>query len=473
MMPVGARSFSEAMRMASEMPHGPLRDRRRALRQALGNTGDEGDFATPIVDVREALAVLREGVAAAGYADDVVYALDCAATHLWDADERALQGGRRATTPPSSSSSSTRSSCATSTSPRSKTRWPRTTGRASPPSRGSWRRPDRGRRSLRHQPRARAQGRSSSAPRNALLWKVNQIGTLTEAFEAAELAFRAGYGVCVSERSGETEDPIIADLVVALSAGQIKTGSPVRGERTAKYNRLLRDRGVAGRADAVYPGRDFRCRRDRRRSARRGDRRSAGAAARPRPRACDLQKLDELTGHGRGELRADALAIAAAGPGGRPTRRERALRDARWRLRAATTLGLVRRARPCRPRRPPRRSWSAPARRRIGMAAVLDDAARSAHRRRARSSSSTARRRAAAAHRGARGRAPVPDESSLAGGLRLLGDRRQARPGDLVIALVTGGSSALAVVPAARHLVWPTRSRPTVCCWHRAPTSSA
>ena len=71
---------------------------------------------------------------------------------------------------------------------------------------------------------------------NALLWKVNQIGTLTEAFEAAEVAVRAGFGVCVSERSGETEDPIIADLVVALDAGQIKTGSPVRRERTANFS---------------------------------------------------------------------------------------------------------------------------------------------------------------------------------------------------------------------------------------------
>jgi enolase len=92
---------------------------------------------------------------------------------------------------------------------------------------------------------------------NALLWKVNQIGTLTEAFEAADVAFRGGYGVCVSERSGETEDPIIADLVVALNCGQIKTGSPVRGERTAKYNRLLQIEEWLG-SSAVYAGRDFR-----------------------------------------------------------------------------------------------------------------------------------------------------------------------------------------------------------------------
>src|SRR5205085_3630100 len=86
---------------------------------------------------------------------------------------------------------------------------------------------------------------------NSLLWKFNQIGTLTEALDAAEMAHKAGYSVVVSERSGETEDAIIADLVVALNAGQIKTGAPVRGERTAKYNRLLRIEEELG-AQAVY-----------------------------------------------------------------------------------------------------------------------------------------------------------------------------------------------------------------------------
>ncbi len=91
---------------------------------------------------------------------------------------------------------------------------------------------------------------------NALLWKVNQIGTLSEALDAADLAHRNAYKVVVSERSGETEDPIIADLAVALGAGQIKTGAPVRGERTAKYNRLIRISEELG-ATAVYPGREL------------------------------------------------------------------------------------------------------------------------------------------------------------------------------------------------------------------------
>ena len=75
---------------------------------------------------------------------------------------------------------------------------------------------------------------------NSLLWKVNQIGSLTEARDAATLAMDSGYTVMASHRSGETEDPFVADLSVGIGCGQIKTGAPARGERTAKYNQLLR-----------------------------------------------------------------------------------------------------------------------------------------------------------------------------------------------------------------------------------------
>ena len=90
---------------------------------------------------------------------------------------------------------------------------------------------------------------------NALLLKVNQIGTLTEAMAAAHTAHRAGWRVVVSHRSGETEDTTIADLAVALNTGQIKTGAPARGERTAKYNQLLRIEEYLAE-DAYYPGLD-------------------------------------------------------------------------------------------------------------------------------------------------------------------------------------------------------------------------
>ena len=89
---------------------------------------------------------------------------------------------------------------------------------------------------------------------NSVLIKLNQIGTLTETIDAIELARRAGWTAVVSHRSGETEDTTIADLVVAMGTGQIKTGAPSRSERVAKYNRLLRIEDELGDG-ARYPGR--------------------------------------------------------------------------------------------------------------------------------------------------------------------------------------------------------------------------
>ncbi|HEY7521874.1 MAG TPA: phosphopyruvate hydratase [Methylomirabilota bacterium] len=91
---------------------------------------------------------------------------------------------------------------------------------------------------------------------NAVLIKLNQVGTLTETLEAVELAKRAGYGTVISHRSGETEDTFVADLAVAVNAGQIKTGSVARSERTAKYNQLLRIEEELGHA-ASWPGRSL------------------------------------------------------------------------------------------------------------------------------------------------------------------------------------------------------------------------
>jgi enolase len=88
---------------------------------------------------------------------------------------------------------------------------------------------------------------------NAILVKVNQIGTLTETLDAVELAHRSGYRAVISHRSGETEDATIADLAVATNAGQIKTGAPTRSDRVAKYNQLLRIEEELG-DEAVYPG---------------------------------------------------------------------------------------------------------------------------------------------------------------------------------------------------------------------------
>jgi enolase len=96
---------------------------------------------------------------------------------------------------------------------------------------------------------------------NSILVKLNQIGTLTETLETIAMAREHGYTTVISHRSGETEDSTIADLAVAVNAGQIKTGSPCRGERTAKYNQLLRIEEMLGRR-AQYPGRSaFRAKR--------------------------------------------------------------------------------------------------------------------------------------------------------------------------------------------------------------------
>jgi len=92
---------------------------------------------------------------------------------------------------------------------------------------------------------------------NSLLLKINQIGTISESIKAAKVCWENDYSVVVSHRSGETEDTSIADIVVGLCTGQIKTGSVARGERTAKYNQLLRINDKYG-SDAVYAGKDFR-----------------------------------------------------------------------------------------------------------------------------------------------------------------------------------------------------------------------
>ena len=92
---------------------------------------------------------------------------------------------------------------------------------------------------------------------NCLLLKVNQIGSISESIDAVKLSKQNGWGVMTSHRSGETEDSYIADLAVGLCTGQIKTGAPCRGERTAKYNQLLRIEEALG-ADAIFPGMNFR-----------------------------------------------------------------------------------------------------------------------------------------------------------------------------------------------------------------------
>jgi enolase len=254
-IPVGADSMLEALQMSTEinLALGAILLPRYG-KSAL-NTGDEGGYVPQISDPREALALLREAVDQAGYTGAVSYGLDCAASHFYDAASKTYTVA---------GNSYDRDALidfylelirdfgiVTIEDPLEENDFE---GFAELTARSGIQ--IVGDDLFTTNAQRLAQGVAQGAA-NSLLWKVNQIGTLSEAWDAARAATRNGYTVVVSERSGETEDPIIADLAVALGAGQIKTGAPVRGERTSKYNRLLQIEEELG-SSATYPGRAFR-----------------------------------------------------------------------------------------------------------------------------------------------------------------------------------------------------------------------
>lgn len=254
-MPVGASTFSESLAISSEVNlvlHDILAKR---YGKAAVNTGDEGGYAPPITEPAEALEQLHLAVDKAGYASVIEYGLDCAASHFYDAKQnKYVLAGR-------SWSKDELMAFYVSL----KNDWgvvsfedpldesdfegfAQLTAILDAQIIGD---------DLLVTNRERVAHAQSLGAANSLLLKVNQAGTLSEALDAARQATHGGWSVVVSERSGETEDPLISDLVVALNAGQIKTGAPVRGERTAKYNRLLQIEEELGSA-AVYAGRSYR-----------------------------------------------------------------------------------------------------------------------------------------------------------------------------------------------------------------------
>jgi enolase len=239
-MPVGAPSFAEALRMGAEIFHAL----KRGLHDAGHNTnvGDEGGFAPNLRGADEALGFMAKAVEAAGYAlrEQVVFALDPASSEFYR-DGRYELAGEGKTLDAEGMVRFYEDLCA---------RYPIRSiedGMAE----DDW----DGWRALTQALGARVQlvgddlfvtnpGILAEGIRegvaNALLVKVNQIGSLSETLEAVELAQRAGYRCVMSHRSGETEDSTIADLAVATNCGQIKTGSMSRSDRMAKYNQLLR-----------------------------------------------------------------------------------------------------------------------------------------------------------------------------------------------------------------------------------------
>jgi enolase len=253
-IPTGASTFSEALAESSEvnLALGEVLEARYG-RSALA-LGDEGGYVPPISDPREALELLHVGVEKAGYTGRFQYGLDCAATHFYDADENVYRLAGQWMMPAELLALYLELirdfGITTIEDPFAEddfTSFAELTKQSGIQIVGD---------DLFVTNTARLLRGIEAGAANALLWKVNQIGTLSEALDAAAVATSNGYGVCVSERSGETEDPIIADLVVALNAGQIKTGAPVRGERTSKYNRLLQIEEELGSATR-YPGSQF------------------------------------------------------------------------------------------------------------------------------------------------------------------------------------------------------------------------
>ncbi len=251
--PVSMGSFREALRCGAEVFH--------ALKKVLGGrglstaVGDEGGFAPNLASNAEALEIIVEAVKAAGYVpgEDVTLALDCAATEFYREGRYDLAGeGRRFDSTGFADYLADlvgRYPIVSVEDGMDESDW------------DGWRiltdkLGDRvqlvGDDLFVTNTRILAEGIHRGVA-NAILIKLNQIGTLTETLEAIRMAHDAGYRTVISHRSGETEDTTIADLAVATGAGQIKTGSLCRSDRVAKYNRLLRIEESLG-ASAVYPG---------------------------------------------------------------------------------------------------------------------------------------------------------------------------------------------------------------------------
>jgi enolase len=252
-MPVGAESFSEALRCGAEIFH--------ALKSALHSAGlstsvgDEGGFAPNIASAREALDLILRAVESAGYkaGSDVLLALDCAATEFFKGGKYELEGEGRSLSSEEMAAYLTEladaypiASIEDGMGEDDMDGWRILTGEIG----------DRvqlvGDDLFVTNEKRLAQGIENGLA-NSILVKVNQIGTLTETINAVRLAQTSGYTTVMSHRSGETEDSTIADLAVALSCGQIKTGSLSRSDRTAKYNQLLRIEEELGDS-ARYPG---------------------------------------------------------------------------------------------------------------------------------------------------------------------------------------------------------------------------
>jgi len=263
-LPTGAANFPEAMRIGCEV----YQHLKNVIKAKYGvdavNVGDEGGFAPNILDNKEGLELIKAAVAKAGYNDQVQYGMDCAASEFfvdgkYDLDFKTENNdGSQCITPQQLTEfyaelAATYTPIVSIEDPFDQDDWDsynKLTANVGEKIQIV------GDDLLVTNPE-KIQTAIEKKACNALLLKVNQIGSVTEAIKACKMAQEAGWGVMVSHRSGETGDTFIADLVVGLRTGQIKTGAPCRGERLAKYNQLLRIAEELG-DKASYAGTNFR-----------------------------------------------------------------------------------------------------------------------------------------------------------------------------------------------------------------------
>ncbi|XP_046850372.1 enolase-like [Xenia sp. Carnegie-2017] len=260
-LPTGADSFSEAMRIGCETYHTLKGVIKKKYGLDATAVGDEGGFAPNFQDNKEGLELLKEAIAKAGYTDKVEIGMDVAASEFYKDGKYDLDFKNKNSDPSKWLTGEQLSALyqefineypvVSIEDPFDQDHWQawsHLTGQTSIQIVGD---------DLTVTNVKRIETAISSKACNCLLLKVNQIGSVTESIEACKLAQRNGWGVMVSHRSGETEDTTIADLVVGLCTGQIKTGAPCRSERLAKYNQILRIEEELGE-NAVFAGKHFR-----------------------------------------------------------------------------------------------------------------------------------------------------------------------------------------------------------------------
>jgi len=264
-LPVGASTFREALIIGAEVYHNLKAVIKKKYGQDACNVGDEGGFAPSVQDNNEALDVLMEAIKKSGHEAKVKIGTDVAASEFWkpDIQKYDLDFKNPQSAPEMKKTGAElvdyymdwfkKYPFVSIEDPFDQDDWPAYSNFTKICGKDMQIVGD----DLLVTNTKRIAKALEIGACNALLLKVNQIGSITEAIEAANMSMRNGWGVMVSHRSGETEDSFIADLVVGLRTGEIKTGAPCRSERLAKYNQLLRIEEELGNR-ATYAGTSFR-----------------------------------------------------------------------------------------------------------------------------------------------------------------------------------------------------------------------